>query len=243
MRVGRHRPRTLVLGMAIVAGFLLFPATPAFAPCHEITFSGDPYTVGEAAGKVTITVSNGAGEQISDQTIDYETIDGTAKAGSDYPATSGTVTIPLGATEATFDIPITNDTKDESSEQFSVQLSNPQPPSSCAPPPAISEQSATITITDNDPAPQPTPTATTTSPKPKATTPSPTPTATKTPTSSPTPTATSPSPTPSDTSSPVAQPGSGDDGGLSGGAIGGIIAGATVLGGALVFWVRRRFLA
>ncbi|HYK22899.1 MAG TPA: Calx-beta domain-containing protein, partial [Pyrinomonadaceae bacterium] len=49
---------------------------------------------------------------------------GTATAGSDYVASSGTVTIPAGATSATITIPIIGDTAVEPNETFNVNLSN-----------------------------------------------------------------------------------------------------------------------
>lgn len=241
-RTGFYRGK-VALGLTVVVAFLVLPISPAFAPCHSITFAGDPYTVAENGGKVTITVSNGAGAQTSDQMVDYQTVDGSAKAGSDYQAADGTVTIPVGATEATFQVTITNDTGDEPAEQFSVQLSNARPASSCAPPPAIDQTSATVTITDNDPAPQPAPTPTptptrTATPRPSTASPTTSPSPTRTPT--PTPTATA-SPTPTETGSPIAAA-DGDGGGLSGGALVGIIAAAVILGGGAAYWVRRRFL-
>src|ERR1700744_2477954 len=39
-------------------------------------------------------------------TLSYATADGTAKAGTDYTAASGTVTIPAGQTETDVDVPI-----------------------------------------------------------------------------------------------------------------------------------------
>ncbi len=38
-------------------------------------------------------------------TVDYATSDGTAQAGADYTATSGTLTIPAGSTSATIEVP------------------------------------------------------------------------------------------------------------------------------------------
>ncbi len=226
--------RTRWLG--ILSGILLvvvLPATPAFAPCHVITFDGDPYSAGEGAGKVTITVSNGGGQ--GTPTVDYDTVNGTAKAGSDYVKSSGTAQFVEGDSDVTFDITITNDSADEPNEEFAVRLKN-QSNGGCNPAPFIQEDTATVTIEDNDekaivqPTPTPTPTKTS-SPKPKPSTAS----------ASPSPTPTSPSPTPTTSKSPIAAVQSGD-GGLSGGALAGIVAATVVLGGGAAFWVRRRFL-
>jgi len=58
-------------------------------------------------------------------TINYATIDGTAVGGSDYVATSGTITIPAGALESSpVNIPINGDTTVEPNELFTLSLSN-----------------------------------------------------------------------------------------------------------------------
>ncbi|HUQ87740.1 MAG TPA: Calx-beta domain-containing protein, partial [Vicinamibacterales bacterium] len=58
-------------------------------------------------------------------TVTYSTADVTATAGSDYSAASGTLTFPAGATLRTISVPIIGDTTVESSETFTVTLSNP----------------------------------------------------------------------------------------------------------------------
>ena len=60
-----------------------------------------------------------------DVAVDYATSDGTATAGSDYTATSGTLTIPAGEPRATIAVLILQDTDDESDETFSVTLTRP----------------------------------------------------------------------------------------------------------------------
>ncbi|HYV09957.1 MAG TPA: Calx-beta domain-containing protein [Pyrinomonadaceae bacterium] len=57
-------------------------------------------------------------------TVDYATSNGTAAAGSDYVAASGTVTIPAGSSSATINISINGDTTVEANETFTVTLSN-----------------------------------------------------------------------------------------------------------------------
>ena len=78
-------------------------------------------------------------------TVNYATITGgTATAGSDYTATSGTLTFAPGETSKTFTIPITNDTVVDSNE--TVKLSLTSPTNAVLGTPA----SATLTIIDND---------------------------------------------------------------------------------------------
>ena len=48
--------------------------------------------------------------------VNYATGNGTATAGSDYTATSGTLNFAIGQTNATFTVPIINDTAVESAE-------------------------------------------------------------------------------------------------------------------------------
>ena len=60
-------------------------------------------------------------------TISYATADGTAKAGSDYVAKSGTLTFPTGTSAATITVTVIGDTIKEKNETFYVKLSNPSP--------------------------------------------------------------------------------------------------------------------
>ena len=105
-------------------------------------------TVTESAGNAVFTVTLTGSIQDA-LTVNYATSNGTALAGSDYTATSGTLTFPAssvtGATQ-TITVPILNNTIAEPTETFNVNLSN-----------IVSTGSATIsdnlgigTITDND---------------------------------------------------------------------------------------------
>ncbi|MBV9961012.1 MAG: T9SS type A sorting domain-containing protein, partial [Parafilimonas sp.] len=57
--------------------------------------------------------------------IKYATADSTAKAGSDYVAQQGTISLPAGTTSKTISITINGDTKKEPNERFKVMLSKP----------------------------------------------------------------------------------------------------------------------
>jgi hypothetical protein len=77
-------------------------------------------------------------------TVNYATLDGTATAGTDYTATSGTLVIPAGAISAQIRVPVVGDTSIESFEKsFALNLTNPVNVS-------LSRTSATCTIRDND---------------------------------------------------------------------------------------------
>ena len=58
-------------------------------------------------------------------TVAYATRDGTAEAGSDYTATSGTLTFSVGQSQKTINVPIINDMVDDSGEHLQLILSNP----------------------------------------------------------------------------------------------------------------------
>ena len=60
--------------------------------------------------------------QIQMVSVIYETQDGTAKAGEDYQASSGVVTIPPGVTETTITVPLLKNGIDWQEESFTVHL-------------------------------------------------------------------------------------------------------------------------
>ena len=82
-------------------------------------------TVQEAEGAVlvfTATLSHASSRTV---TVDYATQDGTAQAGSDYTAASGTLTFNAGDTSQTVQVTVLTDSEDESQETLTLTLSNP----------------------------------------------------------------------------------------------------------------------
>ena len=69
----------------------------------------------------TVNLSAASGQMV---TVSYGTADGTATAGSDYVATSGTLTFNPGETTKTITVVINGDTVPEPNETFFVNLSN-----------------------------------------------------------------------------------------------------------------------
>ena len=59
--------------------------------------------------------------------VDYATSDGTAHAGSDYRAASGTLTFRPGETAKTISVPVLEDSHHEGYESMTLTLSNPHP--------------------------------------------------------------------------------------------------------------------
>jgi len=76
-------------------------------------------------------------------TVRYATADGTATAGADYTAVSGTLTFRAGTTTATIEVPILDDGTGEETEAFTVTLGSPTGAT-------LSDAAATGTIADDD---------------------------------------------------------------------------------------------
>jgi len=89
----------------------------------------------------TVRLTAAAG---SNATVNYATSDGTAVAGQDYTAASGTLTVPSGATSATITVTVNTDTTYEADETLSLTLSGPSNLTLGTP------SAATGTITNDD---------------------------------------------------------------------------------------------
>jgi hypothetical protein len=94
--------------------------TPARGSVH---FSMSSINVIEDIGALTVTVLR-TGGSTGNLTVEYATVDGTAIAGQDYTASSGTLTFITGETSKTIQLPIANDTATEPDEIFAVVLNN-----------------------------------------------------------------------------------------------------------------------
>ncbi len=99
-------------------------------------------TINEEDGLATLAICLDA---IADEdvTVDYATTNGSAIAGDDYIASTGTVTIPAGMLCMIIDLPILDDNNPESTETFEVILSNPNGGS-------IYDGTGIVTILDTD---------------------------------------------------------------------------------------------
>jgi hypothetical protein len=87
----------------------------------------------------TVSLSGSSTQTI---TVQYSTANGTALAGSDYTATTGTLTFTPGVTSQTISIPILNDSVNEANETFTLKLTSPTN--------AILGGTATVTTTITD---------------------------------------------------------------------------------------------
>ena len=87
--------------------------------------SASPAAAGQRATTdidFTVTLDEAASGTV---TVDYATSDGSAEAGDDYTAKSGTLSFSAGETSKTISVAIDDDIDNESDETFTVTLSNP----------------------------------------------------------------------------------------------------------------------
>jgi hypothetical protein len=112
----------------------------------SLQFSAATYTVGEGIGNATITATR-AGSSTGAVSVQYATATGgTATAGTDYTAVSGTLNWADGDTaNKTFTVPITNDALNENNETVNLVLTGPSGGASLG-----AQGTATLTITDDD---------------------------------------------------------------------------------------------
>lgn len=90
----------------------------------DAQFSVASAVISETDGNVSVTVERDGGDGRA-VTVDYATANGTATAGTDYTATSGTLAFAQGQGAKTFTVPITDDAAIEAVETFTVKLGNP----------------------------------------------------------------------------------------------------------------------
>jgi hypothetical protein len=127
--------------------------TSEFSICYgvgvpgTVQFTNSSYAVNEANGSVTVWVTRTLGTAAG-ASVDYATADGTAQAGMDYTAVSGTLVFAPGETAKSFTVPILNDSLREGQETISISLSNPTSGVTLG-----SRSTSVINIVDNDPLP------------------------------------------------------------------------------------------
>lgn len=107
-------------------------------------FEPGHYTVMESCGEFEIRVVR-SGDLSSKATVNFETEDGSAEAGSDYVGKNGTLTFLPGVDEQRFKIEVIDDEVFEQDEYFYVRLVNPSEPSILGSP-----KVATVMILDDD---------------------------------------------------------------------------------------------
>ena len=128
-------PTAGTIGTAAATGTILANDAAGTVSVADVTVNE-----GDGTATITLTRTGGAG----DITVSYATADGSAVAGTDYTATSGSVSFAGTATTASFTVPILNDNAVEGSESFTIVLT------AGTGNPTLDRGSAVVTITDND---------------------------------------------------------------------------------------------
>jgi len=99
------------------------------------------------SGTTTLAVGVVRSDTNGTASVDYATADGTAEAGTDYTATSGTLNFADGASYMVVDVAISGDAVPESNETFTITLTNPSSEFGVA---SLATNVHTATITNDD---------------------------------------------------------------------------------------------
>ena len=130
-------PVNATLGTATATGTIVDNDLPPSLSIADVS-------VPEAgAASLPVTLSAPSGKTI---TVAYATATGTAAAGTDFAAASGTLTFAPGVTTQQVPVPLIDDTLDEDDETFTVTMSSPANAT-------LGDASGLVTITDDDAAP------------------------------------------------------------------------------------------
>jgi hypothetical protein len=117
--------------------------TPTPAPTSTFQFSSAAYPVQEDCTSTTVTVTR-IGTNTAPATVDYTSVDGTAKQKGDYIYATGRLAFAAGETSKTFPVLINEDNYTEGPESATIILSNPSAGTTLAAP-----STATVQIADD----------------------------------------------------------------------------------------------
>jgi uncharacterized repeat protein (TIGR01451 family)/uncharacterized delta-60 repeat protein len=133
--------------------YLLSPSNAVVTITNNFSgfsFSSSTYSVSKTNVQVLITVVRG-GVINTTTSVQYATADGTARAGINYFATSGTLTFAPGVTSQTFPVTIINDHIIGPDHTVILSLSNPQGPAGVAIPILSTPSNADLIILEDEP--------------------------------------------------------------------------------------------
>jgi hypothetical protein len=131
------------IGRAVATGTIADDDDATVPQLPTVSIAGGSVTEGNSGTTsmpFTVTLSKASDTVI---TLTYTTTNGSATAGQDYTAATGTVTFAAGSVSQVITISVTGDTTVEPAETFTVTLSNPVGAT-------IATASATGTITNDD---------------------------------------------------------------------------------------------
>jgi hypothetical protein len=121
----RPAGKTATLAIALALVVTAFPYGSAKPKLHDLVYlSPATFLVTENTGSGPFTIIR-TGHGTERGTVDYATSDGTAVAGSDYSAASGTKSLVAPDDAAEVFVPITQDSEEEGPETVNISLSNP----------------------------------------------------------------------------------------------------------------------
>ncbi|WP_185783799.1 beta strand repeat-containing protein, partial [Croceivirga lutea] len=123
---------------------LVKPTTDKNTFVGDVQFSSPNYTIDEDGGSLTVEVTYVGPDQAA-FTIDYATLDNTAIAGTDYTATSGTLSFSGTAETLSFSVPILDNTFLNAEKEFQIDLSNISEPTI-----TVSQSTTVAIINDNE---------------------------------------------------------------------------------------------
>ncbi|MET0552667.1 MAG: Calx-beta domain-containing protein [Vicinamibacteria bacterium] len=109
------------LGDATAVGTIADDDPPAALSVADAS-AAEPSCGGAAHLTFTVTLAPVSGQTA---TVSYETVSGTATAGLDFAAVSGTLTFAPGTTQRSVSVPLVDDLLDEGDETFTLHLSVP----------------------------------------------------------------------------------------------------------------------
>jgi Calx-beta domain-containing protein len=96
----------------------------AAAPVGSLQLSASSYTIAQGAGSLAVSVTRTGGSSGA-ASVTYNTTGGSAVAGTDFTATSGTLSWADGdASSKTFSVPVSNATPFSGNKSFTISLSN-----------------------------------------------------------------------------------------------------------------------
>ncbi|NCT70124.1 MAG: hypothetical protein GXC75_04215 [Xanthomonadaceae bacterium] len=140
--LGLSAPTNATLGTAAATGTIVNDDAAPVLTIGDVVYAEGNVGTYQAALNVSLDKPAGPGGV----SFDFATADGTATAGSDYNANSGSVTIPAGQTSATVSATVLSDTTFEPDEAFTFNISNVVGAT-------VSKGTGTVQISNDDAAP------------------------------------------------------------------------------------------
>lgn len=121
--------------------------SPSGGAGGTLLFQNLTYNRSENGSSISVTVNRtGIISSASPVTVDYSTTDGSARSGSDFQATAGTLTFGPFETAKTITVPLVNDNVLEPRETFSITISNATNNADIEP----GRDSAAVSLLDDD---------------------------------------------------------------------------------------------